>query len=211
MAEPESINTMMQNSYAKIADGEYALRTTGSSGGTAQTVSLDPAGNTVKLDQNNPNNVVRIDSATNTVKLDSANNTVKIDQTGSNNVVATNPNSASNVNSLTDTNSVTSPAADAVIATTANLPAGTYDLEAITYISGTTVAATEVTNMRLRVGTTAIGRILNPVPGTTGGVATGQLRCRFIAPGGQAANIIAVAAGTTGAIYSASIVARRVL
>lgn len=212
MSEPESLNTMFQNSFEVVGDpdnGDYALRTTASSGGAAQEVTIDPAGNTVKLDP--ANNTVKLDPANNTVKLDSANNTVKLDQTDPNNRVATIPNPAANSNSLTDTATVLAPAAGATIATTTNLAAGTWDLEAITFIGGTTVAATEATNMRLRVGTTAIGRILNPVPGTSGGVGTGQLRARFIAPGGAAANIIAVDAATASSVYSASIVARRVL
>lgn len=205
MSEPESLNTMFHNSFEIVGDpdnGDYALRTTASGGGSAQEVIIDPAGNTVKIDQTSPNNRVEIDPDT---------NTVKIDQTDPNNRVATIPNPAENSNSLTDTATVAAPGAGATIATTANLAAGTYDLEAITFIGGTTVASLEQTNMRLRVGATAIGRILNPVPGTTGGVGTGQLRARFIAPGGTAANIIAVDAATASSVYSASIVARRVL
>lgn len=204
MSEPQSLNTMFQGSFETIDEnaGEYALRTTGSSGGTPSEVTIDPTGNTVKIDQTSPNNRVEIDPDT---------NTVKIDQTGTNNVVVTNPNAVSNSTSVTDTATVNAPAAGATVCETAILAAGTWDLEAITFIGGTTVASVEQTNMRLRIGATAISRILNPVPGTTGGIGTGQLRVRVVAPGGVTANIIAVAAATASSVYSGSIVARRVL
>jgi hypothetical protein len=182
MSEAESINTMAQNSYKKLADGSYAVQTTASAGGSTQTVGIDPANNTVKLDQTDPNNRV-----------------------------ATIPNPAANSTSLTDTNTVTAPAAGATICTV-NLTVGTWDIECITYIGGTTVNTLEPTNMRLTVNAAAIGRIMNPVPGTTGGVGTGQLRARYVvASGTPAASIIAVSAATASSQYSGSIVARRVV
>lgn len=39
MAAPESINTMWQNSFAKVGDGDYALKTTGAGGGGSTTAS----------------------------------------------------------------------------------------------------------------------------------------------------------------------------
>lgn len=189
MAEAESLNTMAQNSYTKLGDGSYAVKTTAQGGGSSQPVTIDPAGNTVK-----------IDSANNTIKVDPANNVVKVD-----------PNSASNVTSLTDTNSVAAPGANGVVCTV-NLTVGTWDIEAITFISGTTVASLEVTNMRLRLNAVAVSRILNPVPSTAGGVGTGQLRLRVVvAAGTPALDIVAVAAATAGSVYSGSVVARRVL
>jgi hypothetical protein len=172
MAESESLNTMFQNSFAKVSDGNYALKTTGSTGST-QSVSIS--------------------------------------QTDPNNRVATIPNPAANTTSVTDTATVTSPGAGAAIATTAQLAAGTWDIEAITFIGGTTVASLEATNMRLLVGAAAIGRIMNPVPGTSGGIGTGQLRVRYVLAAPATASIIAVAAGTSGSVYSASIVAKRVI
>jgi hypothetical protein len=127
-------------------------------------------------------------------------------------LVQTSPNDAANSTSVTDTATVTAPAAGAAIATTPALSVGTWDIECITYIGGTTVASLEATNMRLLVGAAAIGRIMNPVPGTTGGVGTGQLRVRYkVTSGTPVASIIAVAAGTAGSVYSASIVAKRVV
>lgn len=180
--EAESTQTMDQQSYIKQADGSYAKQTVGVAGGTGQTVSLATTGNTVKIDQVAPNNQV-----------------------------ATIPNPAENTTSLTDTTTVAAPAAAAVIATVA-LSVGTWDIECITYIGGTTVNTLEPTNMRLTVNAAAVGRIMNPVPGTTGGVGTGQLRVRYVvAAGTPNAQIIAVAAATAGSQYSASIVAKRVL
>ena len=180
--EAETINTMDHDSYVKQSDGSYAKQVIGVSGGAASTVSLSTSGNTVK-----------------------------IDQTGTNNVVAEIPNTAANSTSLTDTATVSAPTANTVICTV-NLSVGTWDLECITFIGGTTVASLEATNMRLRVNAAAVGRILNPVPGTTGGVGTGQLRARYVvAAGTPAADIIAVSNATASSVYSGSIVARRVV
>jgi hypothetical protein len=182
---------MQQNSFVKLGDGSYARQVSTAAGGAAQSVTIATTGNTIKIDP--------------------ANSTVKLDQTDPNNRVATIPNPAENSTSVTDTATVAAPGAGVTVCETVALAAGTWDLEAITFIGGTTVAATEQTNMRLRIGTTAISRVLNPVPGTTGAVGTGQLRVRVIAPGGTTANIIAVAAATASSVYSGSIVARRVL
>lgn len=163
MSEPESTNTMAHDSYVKIADGSYAVQTTGTGAGGTSTV-------------------------------------------------ATIPNTASNSTSITDTSTVAAPGAGVTIAVTPALSIGTWDIECITYIGGTTVAALEPTNMRALVGVAAVGRILNPVPGTTGGVGTGQLRFRYVvASGTPTASVIAVAAATGGSIYSASIVAKKVV
>lgn len=136
---------------------------------------------------------------------------VSISQVDPNNRVSIIPVPVSNVTSQTDTASQNAPAANTVICTTA-LAVGTWEVEAITFIGGTTVASLEATNMRLRIGGVAIGRILNPVPGTSGGVGTGQLRCRVVvAVGTPALDIIAVSNATAGSVYSGSVVARRVL
>lgn len=182
MSEPESVNTMFHDAFVKIGDGDYALKTT-SGGGGATSVTLDPAGNTVKLDQVDPNNRV-----------------------------ASIPNPAANSTSLTDTAVANAPLAGNAIATTPNLSVGTWDIECITFISGTTVASLETINMRALVGGAFIGRILNPVPGTTGGVGTGQLRFRYVVTAGTpAASIIAVANATASSVYAASIVAQKVV
>lgn len=117
--------------------------------------------------------------------------------------------SVQQTNSGTDSNSVTSPGAGAVIATTASLPAGTYNIEVNSFIGGTTVAATEITNMRLVVGGTAISRIVNPVPGTSGATSPGRLVCRAVLAAPGTVQVIAVAAGTANSIYAANVVATR--
>lgn len=112
--------------------------------------------------------------------------------------------------SVTDTNTVTTPAAGAAIATTASLPAGTYDIDVTTFIGGTTVAATEINNMRLLVGGTAITRIINPVAGTAGATSNAKVSVRAVLATSGTAQVVAVALATTGAIYGANIVARRI-
>lgn len=112
--------------------------------------------------------------------------------------------------SATDTTAVAAPGAGATIATVVNPPAGTYEVVVNSFIGGTTVAANEVTNMRLTVGGIAVGRILNSVPGTSGAVSVTQTKFRVVVNGAQSINVIAVAAATAGSIYSASIVASRI-
>lgn len=115
------------------------------------------------------------------------------------------------VTTITDTSSVTSPSAGTTIAVTPALSPGVWDLEAITYIGGTTSDSLEPTNMRLVVGGAAISRIMNPVPGNTGGVGIGQLRVRYKLSSSATAGIVAVANATTGAVYSGTIIAKRVV
>jgi hypothetical protein len=112
--------------------------------------------------------------------------------------------------SLSDTNVITSPASNAVLATITVPATGTYQVEVNSFVGGTTVATTEINNMRLRVGGTAVGRVINPVPGTAGGVGNGSKRARISATSGQVIDVIAVAAGTTGAIYGVDLVASRI-
>lgn len=115
------------------------------------------------------------------------------------------------VNSMTDTVSTTSPTANAVLAAVVTPPAGTYNVTVTSYIGGTTVAATEINNMRIRVGAAAIGRIINPVPGTSGAVSAVNTTVRVKCDGTQNIDVIAVGAGTVGSIYGVNIVATRVL
>ncbi|GHF92110.1 hypothetical protein [Streptomyces griseosporeus] len=112
--------------------------------------------------------------------------------------------------STTANGSVTSPGADAAIATTATLPAGTWEIEAKTFITGTTVAALESDNMKFKIGATAVATIINPVPGTTGATDTGEIRMRVNLPAPSPVSVASGAAGTTGAVYKASIVANKV-
>jgi hypothetical protein len=112
--------------------------------------------------------------------------------------------------SLSDTNVVTTPAANAVLATVTASATGVYQVEVTSFIGGTTVAATEINNMRLRVNGVAVGRVINPVPGTTGAVGIGGKRARIAATAGQVIDVIAVGLATTGAIYGCDLVASRV-
>lgn len=113
-------------------------------------------------------------------------------------------------NSLSDTNTVSAPAANAVLATVTAPATGTYQIEVVSFIGGTTVAATEINNMRLRVGGTAIGRVINPVAGTTGATANGSKRARVIATSGQVIDVIAVSAATASSLYACDLVATRI-
>lgn len=182
MAEPESTNTMLQNAFVKIGDGNYALKTQGAGGGSGGTVSLDPAGNTVK-----------------------------IDQTGANNATQSLLPTAARVNSTCANGKVTAPAAAAAICTTASLAVGTWDVEAIAFIGGTTVAATEVDNIELRLGASKITTVIVPVPGTAGANANGSVRVRIQVGTAAAVSLNATAAATASSIYVGQITATRVM
>lgn len=107
--------------------------------------------------------------------------------------------------------SAAAPAAAAAIATTADLTAGTWDVEVTATISGTTVATLEADNMRLKIGGTAVAAVLVPVPGTAGGSAAGVLRCRVNIPTGVAPlSVVANANSTASSVYKAQIVASKV-
>lgn len=111
--------------------------------------------------------------------------------------------------SLSDTNVVTSPGAGATLATVTVPATGTYQVEVVSAIGGTTVAATEMNNMRLRVNAVAVGRVITPVVGTAGSSGVGSKRARIQATSGQTIDVIAVLAGTTGAVYGCDLVATR--
>lgn len=104
---------------------------------------------------------------------------------------------------------VTSPGAAGAIATTGSNPAGVYDVKVTTFITGTTATA-DINNCRLLANGSTIGRIITPINGTTGGSACGNATFRVNMAGAGTFSVIAVAAGTTGAIYAASIVADRI-
>lgn len=112
--------------------------------------------------------------------------------------------------SLSDTNIVAAPAANAVLATVTAPATGTYQIEIVSFISGTTVASLETNNMRLRVNGVAVGRVINPVPGTTGATSNGGKRARVQATSGQVIDVIAVSAATASSSYACDLVASRI-
>lgn len=114
--------------------------------------------------------------------------------------------------SVTANGKQAAPAANTPIATTANLGPGSWDVECTTMIGGTTVANVEVDNMVFKIGATPIATILNAVAGTAGASDLGKFKIRVdlnaqapisIASGGAAA--------TAASIYTASIVANKVM
>lgn len=194
MAEPESANTMLQNAFVKNGDGDYSLKTTGGGGGGA--VTIDPSGNTVKLDQTGTNNTVKV----------AAGQTIAVTNTAG--IPATLP-TAQNATSVTANGKVTTPAALAAIATTPNLAAGTWDIEVWVFIGGTTVANLEVDNSKFNIGATPVATIIVPVAGTTGASDVANFRIRVNLGGATPVSVTVGALGTTGAIYSASIIATK--
>lgn len=202
MAEPESTNTMLQNSFEIVGDpddGTYALRTTGSgSGGTPTEVTIDPAGNTVELDP--------------------AGNTVKLDQTDPNNkvriadgqIVTIAEPLASRATSAFANGKVAAPAAGADIATTADLSAGTWDITCTIAILGTTVANNETDNVKFKIGAGVVATPTVCVPGTAGSPSATVWKCRVNLGGPTPVGIEAGGnAGTAGSIYVADIVATK--
>lgn len=189
MAAPESTNTMFQNSFTKNADGDYALKTTGTGAGGASTVSLASTGNTVKLDQTDPNNKVRI-----------ADGQI---------VTIANPLAGRNTSTFAN-GKVSAPAANTDIAVTADLSTGTWDIEATLSVLGTTVANVEATNMVFRIGGTTVATPTINVPGTTGSTAPRVFRARVNLGGTTPVSIRSgAAAATAGSIYVADIVATK--
>jgi hypothetical protein len=105
---------------------------------------------------------------------------------------------------------VVAPAANASIAQIAGLTSGTYEVEITTFISGTTVASLESSNMNFRIGGVANGVILTPVPGTSGANACGIFRTRINVVGPITISVNAIAAATAASNYVASIVAQKI-
>jgi len=171
--ELESLNTMFQAAFLKMADGEYALRTQTGSGGASTVVAVS--------------------------------------QAGTNNVVQTLIPTAARTSAITATGKVTAPAAGAAIATTASLAIGTWDVEVTTFIGGTTVASLEMDNCRLNIAAAAHATIINPVAGTTGATTLAKFNTRVQLASASTLSVVAIAAATAGSIYSASIVATRVM
>jgi hypothetical protein len=106
--------------------------------------------------------------------------------------------------------SVDAPGADTIIASIAALPAGTYEVECKTFITGATVAALESDNMAFKIGSTVVGKILNPVPSTTGATDLGEYRIRINLPAPTTISVNSVAAATAASKYKASIVASKI-
>lgn len=97
--------------------------------------------------------------------------------------------------------SVTSPAAGATIAQTAFLAEGWYDVTATVFLTGT-VAAADANNMQYQNGTATPTLPVVPADNVP---TTVTVRSFFTT--NQRAKIVAVAAGTVGSVYNASIVA----
>lgn len=187
MPSTESIQTQLQGSFVKNAEGDYSLQTT-AAGGAATTVALSQTGT---------NNTVKIAAAqtiavTNTAGIPSLIPTVQA------------------ATAVTANGKTTTPAALAAIATTPNLAAGTWDIEVFSFIGGTTVAANELDNMKFNIGATPVATILNPVPGVAGATSNGVFRIRVNLGGSTPVSVTTGILATTGAIYSASIIATRI-
>jgi hypothetical protein len=111
--------------------------------------------------------------------------------------------------SIMDSGKVAAPAAGGIIAATAALAQGTWELNFVATIVGTTVAATEVDNMEIYLnGVATDERIIIPVPGTSGAVGNGELKMRY--DGAGIVSVRANAAATAGSTYACTIVATRV-
>lgn len=207
MAEKESIQTMLQGSFTKVAEGNYTLNTAG--GGGTSTVKIDPTGNTVVVTPNplpttlaTSGNTVKIDAATNTVKLDATTNTVKI---AANQSIIVSP--AANT-SLAGFGKVTSPTVGQVIATLALTPAGTYDVEMQSIAVGS-VANVDADNFMAQIKGVDFAPIQNPIYDTRATSSQGILKFRVVAANNDVVRVIAKVAGTSGAIYSVTMVATR--
>jgi hypothetical protein len=94
------------------------------------------------------------------------------------------------------------------IAATTALDAGTWDIEITTAIGGTTVAALESFNMEVLFAGVSKGRVINPVPGTTGASGPGYFKARY--DGGGIITVQAAEAATASSYYAATIVCTRI-
>lgn len=103
---------------------------------------------------------------------------------------------------------VAAPGAGALVAQTAALEQGTWDIEIKTAIGGTTVAAMEMFNMEVLFNAVSKGRIINPVFGTTGASGIGEFKARY--DGAGVIRVQANEAATASSHYAATIVATRV-
>lgn len=108
------------------------------------------------------------------------------------------------------TSSANAPGAGATVASIPNLSPGTYEVEVTTFITGTTVATLESDNMQFMIGAAASGKIINPVPGTTGASSNGVFHTRVNLAATTTLSVVAVGAATPGSVYKASIVAQKI-
>lgn len=97
--------------------------------------------------------------------------------------------------------SVTSPGASATIANAGTFPAGTYQIGWAVSLSGT-VSATDVNNFQLRAGAPVALASINP--GAVGSYPQTPVTVTFTAP--TQISVVAIGAGTVGAVYAAQIV-----
>jgi hypothetical protein len=104
---------------------------------------------------------------------------------------------------------VTSPGAGASIAATSSVSAGVYDVTVTVFITGTTATA-DINNCRLTAAGNSVGRIIAPINGTSGANSNAVTTFRVNMGSNGTFAVIAVGAGTTGAIYAASVIANRV-
>lgn len=119
--------------------------------------------------------------------------------------------SARQSSSVVNHNFVAAPAGLTDIVVTGSLSAGTYEIEAVTYVSGTTVAANDENNMVLFVGGSPFLTLLTPVPGTTGSSDVGRQRVRAkLATAGIVGIQSGAAAATAGSTYYGTVVVTRI-
>jgi hypothetical protein len=97
---------------------------------------------------------------------------------------------------------ITTPLATNVIATASSGAAGTYDVKVTTNVGGT-VAAIDQANLNLVNG----GQIIRLANGT--GSSSSNFEAQLVLGAGAAINVAAVANGTTGSIYAATIMLTR--
>lgn len=122
------------------------------------------------------------------------------------------PPTAAQISSAAASGQANAPATGATIAATASLPAGLYDVETTTHISGTTVAATDAANMTLFVAGSPFVKLITPVQGTSGAAATGVNRCRvLLATPGVIGAVVGASNATAASVYYATVIATRVV
>lgn len=105
----------------------------------------------------------------------------------------------------------TSPSSGGTVVSITPGTAGLWEISGSVGIAGTTVSATDSNNFALNVGTVpSIAAITYSVQSTTGGGAASLPATILNLTGSSVVNITAVAGATSGAIYSGTLVARRV-
>ena len=108
----------------------------------------------------------------------------------------------------------TAPGAGVEIAATAPLGSAFYKVTIQTFIGGTTVAALEAINMRLKVNdgaTSAADILLNPVPGTAGSSELATHEFFLSIPNNGEIAVVANSAATAASLYYAKIFATKMV